>query len=194
MKVKDAAKREKLALAVRYSRINELINFIIQSSGGASVMVGEFSGVTKLLRSDCFHWLIYIHCTAQPIDLLVNYLDIDTLGYLVEHFDSLDINRSVLKLELSRAKIDFRLRLPISKKRCANLMKLINLKKPITTSTATVERSFSAMNRVCSALRSKPTPSRLRGLFFALPSTKIWYRNWTLMVSLIRGRRRQTGK
>ena len=70
MKVKDAAKREKLALAVRYSRVNELINFIIQSSGGASVMAGEFSGVTKLLRSDYFHWLIYIHCTAHPIELL----------------------------------------------------------------------------------------------------------------------------
>ena len=51
MKVKDAAKREELALAVTYSCVNELINCIIQSSGGlmviclgadgASVMAGE---------------------------------------------------------------------------------------------------------------------------------------------------------
>ena len=92
------------------------------------------------------------------------YLDIDTLGYLVAHFDCLDINRSVLKLALSRAKIDLRLGLPISKKRCANLIKLINLKNAIATSTATAERSFSAMNRVCSELRSKPTLSRLGDL------------------------------
>ena len=92
------------------------------------------------------------------------YLDIDTLGYLVAHFDCLDINRSVLKLALSRAKIDLRLGLPISKKRCANLMKLINLKNTIATSTATAERSFSAVNKVCSELRSKPTPSRLGDL------------------------------
>ena len=122
------------------------------------------------------------------------YLDIDTLGYLAEHFDCLDINRSVLKLALSRAKIDFRLGLPISKKRCANLMKLINLKNTIATSTATAERSFSAINRACSKLRSKPTLSRLGDLFFASPSTKICYRNWTLIVSLIRGRQRQTGE
>ena len=88
-------------------------------------------------------------------------MDIDTLGYLVAHFDCLDIDRSVLKLALSRAKIDFRLGLPISKKRCANLMKLINLMNAIATSTATAERSFSAMNRVCSELQSKPTLSRL---------------------------------
>ena len=90
-----------------------------------------------------------------------SYLDIDSLGYLVAHFDCLDINRSVLKLALSRAKIDFRLGLPISKKGSANL---INLKNTIATSTATAERSFSAMNRVCSELRSKPTLSRLGDL------------------------------
>ena len=38
MKVKDAAKREVLALAVRYSCVNELINCIIQSSGGLMVI------------------------------------------------------------------------------------------------------------------------------------------------------------
>ena len=105
---KDAAKREGLALAVRYSAgnvvkrfvylrkldqfdaqaikecVNELIKCIIQSSGssmviclgadGASVIAGEFSGVAELLRSDYFHWLIYIHCTAHRISLLVNDL------------------------------------------------------------------------------------------------------------------------
>ena len=85
------------------------------------------------------------------------YLDTDTLGYLVEHFDCLDINRFALKLELSRAKIDFRLGLPISKKRCANLMKVINLKNIIATSTATV---FSNEQVHCSKLRSE-RPIRL---------------------------------
>ena len=91
-KSKNAAKREELALAVRYSAgnvverfvylrkldqfnaqaikecVNECINCIIQYSWGsmviclgadcASVMAGEFSGVTELLHSDYFHWLI----------------------------------------------------------------------------------------------------------------------------------------
>ena len=93
------------------------------------------------------------------------YLDIETLGYLVrEHFDCLNINRSILKLELLRAREDLRLGLPISEKRYTNLMKLINLKTAIATSTATVERCFSAMNRVCSKLRSRLTPSRLGDL------------------------------
>ena len=100
------------------------------------------------------------------------YLDIDTLGYLVEHFDCLDINRSALKLELSRAKIDFRLGLPISEKRCANLMKLINLKNAIATTTATAERSFSAMNRVCSELRSKADPKQTRGPLLCIALNK----------------------
>ncbi|CAB4066139.1 unnamed protein product [Lepeophtheirus salmonis] len=62
--------------------VNEMINCIIQSLGGsilvclgadgASVMVGQFTGVTELLRSEYFHWLMYIHCTAHRINLLVN--------------------------------------------------------------------------------------------------------------------------
>ena len=92
------------------------------------------------------------------------YLDIDTLDYLVQHFDCLGINRSVLKLELLRATDDFQKRLPISEKRSPNLIKLVNLKKTIATSTASVERSFSAMNRVCTKLRSRLTPSRLGDL------------------------------
>ena len=52
----------------------ETIDHIIHTSGGsvvvclgadgASVMSGEFSGVAELLRSENFHWLVYIHCTA----------------------------------------------------------------------------------------------------------------------------------
>ena len=41
---------------------------------GASVMSGEFSGVAELLRSENFHWLVYIHCTAHRLNLLVNDL------------------------------------------------------------------------------------------------------------------------
>jgi hypothetical protein len=91
----------------------------------------------------------------------------DTLEHF-EHlstlFDCLNINRSILKLELFWAKEDFQLGLPISENRSDNLMKLVKLKNTIATSTATVERSFSALNRVCSKLRSKLTPSRLGDL------------------------------
>ena len=62
--------------------VNELINCIIQSSGGsmviclgadgASVMAGEFSGFAELLRSEYFHWLLYIHCTVDRINLSVS--------------------------------------------------------------------------------------------------------------------------
>ena len=92
------------------------------------------------------------------------YLDIDTLDYLVLHFDCLGINRSILKLELLRTTDDFQKGLPFSEKRSPNLIKLVNLKKTIATSTASVERSFSAMNRVCTKLRSRLTPSRLGDL------------------------------
>ena len=64
--------------------VNELINCIIQSSGGsmviclgadgASVMAGEFSGFAELFPSDYFHWLLYIHCTANRINLSVSDL------------------------------------------------------------------------------------------------------------------------
>ena len=89
------------------------------------------------------------------------YLDIDTLDYLVKHFDCLGINRSILKLELLRATDDFQKGLLISEKRSLNSIKFVNLKKTIATSTAFVERSFSTMNRVCTKLRSRLTPSRL---------------------------------
>lgn len=95
---KDAAKREELALAVRYSAgnvverfvylrkldqfdahtikecVNELINNIKPGADGASVMSGEIAGGAELLRSEYFHWLIYIHCTAHRVNLLVNDL------------------------------------------------------------------------------------------------------------------------
>ena len=93
-----------------------------------------------------------------------NYLDIDALDYLIDHFDCLNVNRSILAIEISRAKMGFRMGLPISEKRSENLMKLIGLKNTIATTTATVERSFSGMNRVCSKLRSRTTANRLGDL------------------------------
>ena len=64
------------------------------------------------------------------------YLDEGTLKYLVDHFHCLDINQSILKLELVRAKKDFLLGVPISESRCQNLMKLVALKNTMATSTA----------------------------------------------------------
>ena len=69
-----------------------------------------------------------------------NYLEIEALDYLIDHFDCLNVNRSILAIEISRAKMDFRMGLPISEKRSENLMKLITLKNTIVTTTATVER------------------------------------------------------
>ena len=90
-----------------------------------------------------------------------NYLNYSSLEFLIDHFHFLDINRSLLKMELDRAKTDLRLGLPVSNKRCENLMKLIFLKNTVATSTASVERVFSGMNRTCTKLRSKLTPERL---------------------------------
>ena len=77
------------------------------------------------------------------------YLDEGTLMYLVDHFHYLEIIQSILKLEMIRAKNDFQLGLPISGRRCQNLLKLIALKNTMATSTASVEKAFSVMNRVC---------------------------------------------
>ena len=92
------------------------------------------------------------------------YLDEGTLRYLVDHFHCLEMNQSVFKLELVRAKNDFQLGLPISERRCQNLMRLIALKNTMATSTASVERAFSAMNRVCNKVRSRIMASRLADL------------------------------
>ena len=90
-----------------------------------------------------------------------NYLNYSSLEFLLDHFHFLDIDRSLLKMELDRAKTDLRLGLPISMKRCENLLKLIFLKNTVATSTASVERVFSGMSRTCTKLRSKLTPERL---------------------------------
>ena len=86
------------------------------------------------------------------------YLDEGALMYLVDHFHYLEIIQSILKLEMVRAKNDFQLELPISERRCQNLLKLIALKNTMATSTASVERALSAMNRVC---KSSDQESRL---------------------------------
>ena len=57
------------------------------------------------------------------------YLDIETLDILINHFECLNVNRSILAIEIARAKEDFQIGLPISEKRSENLMKLIALKK-----------------------------------------------------------------
>ena len=47
-----------------------LISF---GADGASVMSGEYAGVAQLLKSH-FKWLIYTHCTAHRLNLVVNDL------------------------------------------------------------------------------------------------------------------------
>ena len=67
------------------------------------------------------------------------YLNYNVLEYVLDHFTFLDINRSILKIELERVKLDLNIGLPISKGRCENLMKLISLKNTVATSMASVE-------------------------------------------------------
>ena len=45
-----------------------------------------------------------------------NYLDIETMDYLIDHFECLNVNHSIL-IEISRAKMDLEMGLPVSEKR-----------------------------------------------------------------------------
>ena len=90
-----------------------------------------------------------------------HFLDIEKLLYLVEHFDCLNVNKTLLKTEVRKAKHDISLGLPIRSRGTENLMKLVNAKNALSTSTASVERAFSAMNRICTKLRSSLTPEKL---------------------------------
>ena len=83
------------------------------------------------------------------------YLDIETLDILINHFECLNVNRSILATEI--AKVDF-------EKRSENLMKLVTLKNTIATTTATVERLFSGMNRICTKLQFRTTADHLGDL------------------------------
>jgi hypothetical protein len=66
-----------------------LIEFITQHSDGsvvisrgtdgASVMSGEYTGVGEIFRSQHFPWILYIHCTAHRLNLIVNNLVKDSL-------------------------------------------------------------------------------------------------------------------
>jgi hypothetical protein len=70
-------------------------------------------------------------------------------------FSCLNFDRSILELEIEGAEVDFNyhLGLPINPKRLPNLTTLIAVyKNTISTSTASVERAFSGMNRICTKL------------------------------------------
>ena len=55
-------------------------------------------------------------------------------------------------MEVERAMKDFQLGIPINPNRADNLIKLISIKDSITTYSASVERAFSGMNRICSKI------------------------------------------
>ena len=89
------------------------------------------------------------------------YLDFNLLKSLGERFPFLNIDNTILELEVGRAKRDFSEGLAFCPMRCIQLTKLMCLKNTMATSTASVERVFSGMNRTCTKLRSKLTPERL---------------------------------
>lgn len=92
------------------------------------------------------------------------YLDLSELDVLLNTFSCFNIDRSILELEIERAKVEDRLGLPINPKRIPNLTTIVAVKNTISTSTASVERAFSGMNRICTKLQSTLLPERLTGL------------------------------
>jgi hypothetical protein len=83
------------------------------------------------------------------------YLDYSTLSPLVDRFGNcLKIDSGLLKTECERAKIITRAGKYIDSKLYPNLFKVIRISKTIPVGTATVERSFSAMNRILSWARN----------------------------------------
>ena len=93
-----------------------------------------------------------------------HYLDSNLLKKCASYFSCIEINTSILEIEIKIAKLDFNLGIPINKNRAKNLLKLISIKNTLATSTASVERAFSGMNRICSKLRSSITPEKLNNL------------------------------
>ena len=93
-----------------------------------------------------------------------HYLDVEMLKCFSDHFSCIEINHSILEMEVERAKKDFQLGIPINPNRADNLIKLISIKDSIATSTASVERAFSGMNRICSKLRTSISPQNLSAL------------------------------
>ena len=86
------------------------------------------------------------------------------LDVLLNTFSGLNIDISILELEIERAEVDYRLVLPTNPKRLANLTSLIAVKNTISTSTASYERAFSDMNRICTKLRLTIRPESLTDL------------------------------
>ena len=97
------------------------------------------------------------------------YLDYATLSRLVAKFgDSLHIDSALLKTECERAKILIAAGKNIDPELYPNLFKVIAISKTLPVGTATVERSFSAMNRILSWARNSLDSSLAND--FMLPS------------------------
>ena len=97
------------------------------------------------------------------------YLDYATLSSLVAKFgDCLHIDSTLLKTECERAKILIAAGKNIDPELYPNLSKVIAISKTLPVGTATVERSFSAMNRILSWARNS-LDSSLASDFMLLP-------------------------
>ena len=94
-----------------------------------------------------------------------NYLDFATVNPLLDHYGGvLGIDKHGLKTEIDRAKIITGAAMPLKLLLYPNLVKLIRVSKTIPVGTATVERSFSAMNRILSFARNSLSSSRASDL------------------------------
>jgi hypothetical protein len=132
--------------------------------------IGELNAELKKKLNDEFN----VRFDSKNIDILRaidalnagsdTYLVLSELDVLLNTFSCLNIDRSILELEIERAEVDYRLGLPINPKRLPNLTTLIAVKNTISTSTTSVERAFSGMNRICTKLRSTLRPERLSDL------------------------------
>ena len=84
-----------------------------------------------------------------------NYLDYASLTSLTEMYENcLRIDSGLLKTECQRAKILINAGKNVDPHLYPNLFKLIKVSKTLPVGTATVERSFSAMNRILSWARN----------------------------------------
>ena len=85
------------------------------------------------------------------------YLDFNAMQPLVKHYDSLDINETLLKSECQRAKITVTSGNSFVPRIYPNLQRLFQINKTLPVSTATVERGFSCMRRIISYVRNSLT-------------------------------------
>ena len=90
-----------------------------------------------------------------------DWLNFDILNALIEHYSVLGIRPSILRAECLKMQMAD---IPPNPASTPNIMKLMDLKRTIAPTSCEAERSFSTMNRVKTARRSKLSDGRTSDL------------------------------